>query len=77
MELLGQRSTDELMMISATDGQYSELTATGLLRKNLAGTFELPVTPCPAPSAPCTLHLYLLFASKDRRDYSVSMCFEI
>jgi len=45
MELLGQRSTDELMVISAMEGKYSEITATGILRKNLSGTFELPVFP--------------------------------
>ena len=71
MELLGQRSTDELMVISATDGQYSELTATGLLRKSLNATFALPPLPDPAT------HIYLFFASKDPKDYSVSMCVEI
>ena len=77
MNLLGFRSTDELMVISATDGRYSELTATGIIRKNLQGTFELPPTPGPTPLAPCPLHIYLFYASKDRRDYSVSVCVEI
>jgi len=71
MTLKGFRSTDELMVISAAEGSYSELTATGILRKNLMGTFELPSLTHPAT------HIYLFFASKDRRDYSVSMYFEI
>ena len=73
--LLGYRSTDELMVISAAEGMYSELTATGILRKNLNGSFELPASPIPPGPGP--MHIYLFFASKDRRDYSVSVCVEI
>ena len=62
---------DELMGISAADGQYSEITATGLFREKLNGSFELPELPTPAT------HIYLFFGSRDRRDYSESVCFEI
>ena len=71
MTLKGFRSTDELMVISAAEGSYSELTATGILRKNLMGTFELPSLPHPAT------HIYLFFASMDRSYYSVSVCYEV
>ena len=66
---------DELMVISAADGQYSEITATGLLREQLNGSFELPALPL--PQAPGPQLIYLFFGSKDRRDYSESVCFEV
>jgi hypothetical protein len=69
--LKGFRMSDELLLISAADGHYSQLTATGLVRDSLNASFALPRLP------PAATHLYLLFASKDRRDYSVSECFEI
>ena len=62
---------DELMVISAADGHYSELTYTGIVRLDLNGSFELPNLPIAAT------HLYLFFGSKDRRDYSESICFEV
>jgi len=62
---------DELMFISAADGSYSELTYTGIVRLDLNGSFELPQLPIAAT------HLYLFFGSKDRQDYSESVCFEI
>ena len=67
--ILGQRLSDELMVISAAHSLYSEITATGIKRGDLTGTFVLP--PLPLPET----HIYLLFASKDRRDYSPSRCF--
>jgi len=59
------------MVITGVDGLYSEITATGIMREDLHGTFELPITPVRAT------HIYLFFASKDRRDYSESVCFEV
>ena len=64
---------DELMVISEADGQYSELKATGLVRGLLGGSFELPSV----PQAPSPMHIYLFFASNDRRDYSESVCIEV
>ena len=66
---------DELMVISAVDGQYSDITATGIERSAVSGSFELPASPL--PQAPGLLHFYLFFGSKDRRDYSPSVCFEV
>lgn len=66
-----QRLTDELMVISAGNGTFSYLTSTGLTRGAANGSFELPVIPAEAT------HLYLFFASADKKDYSVSVCFEI
>ena len=66
-----QRLTDELMAISAGNGNYSYLTSTGLVRGLMNGSFELPQQPADAT------HIYLFFASGDRRDYSESACFEI
>ena len=61
----------ELMFISAADGKYSAITATGIVRGALNGSFELP-----EPYKAAT-HIYLFFTSQDRRDYSESVCFEI
>jgi len=62
---------DELMVISAADGKYSDILATGILRGQLNGSFELPALPAPATQ------IYLFFGSKDRRDYSESACFDV
>ena len=67
----GVHLKDELMVISAAGGQYSDITATGILRGNLNGSFELPQQPVGAT------HIYLFFGSLDHRDYSESICFEI
>ena len=65
----GERHSDELMVISAAKDHYSEITGTNIKRAGLNGTFVLPPLPLAAT------HIYLLFASKDRRDYSPSVCF--
>ena len=62
---------DELMVVSSGEGVYSQILTTGLLRGQLGGTFELPVIPASAT------HVYLFFASSDRRSYSASECFEV
>lgn len=75
MHVGGIRLKEELMVISGRDGQYSDITATGIIRSQLSGAFELPLSPL--PQAPGPMHLYLFFASKDHRDYSQSECFEV
>lgn len=65
------RLTDELMVISAANGKYSYLTAAGLVRGALSGSFELPQTPAGAR------YIYLFFGSADTKDYTNSVCFEI
>jgi hypothetical protein len=67
----GIRSKDELMVVSAGDSKYSEITGTGIIRYALNGSFELPLEPTSAT------HIYLFFGSKDRRDYSESICFDL
>ena len=67
----GVHLKDELMVISAADGIYSDIMATGIPREAMHGTFELPTAPEQAT------HLYLFFASKDRTDYSLSICCEV
>ena len=69
--LKGKRLHDELMVVSSTDGKYSLVKATGMIRGASNGSFELPQQPADAT------HIYLFFASGDRRDYSESACFEI
>ena len=66
-----QSATDQLMVISAGEGQYSEIMATGLTRDKLGGNFELPALVAPAT------HLYLFFESLDQRFYSESVGLEI
>ena len=67
----GKSLKDELMVLSAADGKYSDITATGLVRDALKGSFELPQLPVSAT------HIYLFFASQDHTDYSESVCFEV
>jgi hypothetical protein len=71
LHLGGVHLKDELMVISAAGGNFSEITGTGITRLALGGSFERPPLPIPAT------HIYLFFASKDRRDYSESVCFEV
>jgi hypothetical protein len=71
MNVGGVHLKDELMVVSTADGQYSDITATGITKGDLMGSFELPEL------ASESAHIYLFFASKDRRDYSESVCFEI
>jgi len=73
--LKGVRLQDELMVVSSHDGIFSEATPTGLERGRGNGTFELP--PSSLPHAPNPLHLYLFFASADKKEYTGSVCFEI
>lgn len=67
----GTPSKDKLMVISSGGGKYSPMTATGLKRGDLGGTFELP------PLAFAATHIYLFFESLDQRYYSESVCLEI
>jgi len=67
----GKRLDDELMAVSATDGHYSAMTSTGLLRSAQNGSFTLPVKPAD------TTHVYLFFAAADGMDYTESVCFGI
>ena len=69
------RLQDELMAVSSADGQYSDVMATGIKREAISGTFELPAFP--TPHAPGPVHLYLFFASANRKGYTGSDCFEL
>jgi len=60
-----------LLVISAGEGKYSDMKATGLTRRTIDGTFELPALASPAT------HVYLFFESLDQRYYSESVCFQI
>jgi len=62
---------DELMVVSAGSGLYSALLETGIVRNALHGSFELPALASPA------IHIYLFFGSKDKSDYSESICLEL
>jgi len=66
-----ERLTDALMVQSYADGHFSAITATGLQRSNLGGTFTLPLQPSNAS------HVYLLMASGDGKEYSESVCVEV
>jgi hypothetical protein len=65
------RLKDELMVVSYTDGLFSPVTATGILRSALQGSFTLPVKPVNAT------HVFLFMASADRESYSESVCVEM
>lgn len=70
-ELGGLHLKDELLAVSAGNGQYSDIIDTGITRGALGGTVELPGEPSSAT------HLYLFFGARDGKDYSPSMCFEL
>lgn len=67
----GERLKDELMAISHDGEKFSPITATGLKRKDLQGTFTLPTKPA-APG-----YVYLFFASEDKKGFSESQGFKI
>jgi hypothetical protein len=69
--LRGKRLQDELMIVSYADGKFSKVTATGIVRSALNGSFQLPLKPVNAS------HLYLFMASSDKEEYSESICFGI
>jgi hypothetical protein len=69
--LVAERLNDELMVVTGNVTSYSEATATGLKRFALNGTFELPLRPDHAT------HVFLYFASRDGKDFSDSICFEV
>ena len=71
----GVHLKDELMVISCVDGQYSDIINSGIKRNDLGGTFALPDTPM--PQGPGPMHVFLFFASANRREYSDSRCFEV
>lgn len=67
----GERLEDELMAICYTGDAFTDMMATNIRRKEIGGVFELPKI-----NAPVT-HVYLFFASRDRKEYSESECFEV
>ena len=71
LHLKGERLTDELMAVSYADGKYSHVTASGIVRGAMNGSFALPQHPTAAT------HIYLFFASGDEKDYTGSVCFEV
>jgi len=64
----GERLNDELMVVSNTGDQFSQVTATGIKRGAKNGSFELPQHPTAAT------HVYLFMASRDREEFSESIC---
>lgn len=75
MHVGGVHLFDQLMVISSRDGEFSDITPTGIIREDLGGIFSLP--DAPMPQSPGPMHLFLFFASRDYRDYSESVCFEV
>ncbi|MGE5395739.1 MAG: hypothetical protein ACM3P1_13435 [Candidatus Saccharibacteria bacterium] len=69
--LSGIRSTDELVALSYDGTRFSPVINTGIKRKDLGGTFELPLMAQKAE------YLYLFFAAQDRHHFSVSRAFMI
>lgn len=67
----GERLKDELMTISYDGEKFSAITATGLKRNQLQGSFTLPVKPT-NPG-----YFYLFFASEDRNSFSESWGFKV
>ncbi|HLN72207.1 MAG TPA: hypothetical protein VK205_02855 [Prolixibacteraceae bacterium] len=64
----GLHLKDELLAVSAGEGQYSDIIDTDITRGSLGGNFELPAEPS------TVTHLYLFFGSRDGKDYSPSIC---
>jgi hypothetical protein len=64
-----ERLKDELMIITHANGKFSDITASGLKRRDLKGQFALPERP-EDPG-----NFYLFMASENREEYSVSSAF--
>lgn len=71
LHFTGIRLSDELKVIALSNGVFSEITGTGLIRRSCGGIFELPAIYGAAN------HIYLFFVSNDIRDYSDSACYTI
>lgn len=71
LHFTGERLRDELKFIAHSNGVFSEITSTGLIRRSCGGTFELPY------GYEAASHIYLFFVSNDNRDYSDSCSFAI
>jgi hypothetical protein len=69
--LKGEKLKDDLRVISSGGGKFSNVWGTGISRSAQEGTFELPV------KLPNPTHIYLFFASRDKKSFSESVCFEI
>ena len=69
--LRGERLNEELMVVSSANGKFSQVTATGIARGAMNGSFALPQHPTTAT------HIYMFMASRDREEYSESLCFEV
>lgn len=67
----GSMFNDDLMAISYDGDQFSSMFITGIKRKDLGGTFDLPVNALRAE------YFYLFFAAEDRRSFSNSISFKI
>ena len=67
----GERLNDELMVVSYAGDQFSPITATGIVRGAKNGSFTLPLHPTTAT------HVYLFMASRDREEYSESVCIAV
>lgn len=69
--LKGEKLNDELTVISMSGDKFSNVLGTGISRSAKEGVFELPAKPL-HPT-----HIYLFFASRDKKNYSESVCFEV
>lgn len=69
--IYGTRQKDDLVMIGYDGVECSSLTATGIRRRDVGGTFNLPVMKQKVQ------YIYLFFASEDRRSFSDSVGFII
>lgn len=73
--LRGERLKDELMAIITNGRNYLEVMPTGTKRGDLKGSFAVPEKE--NVHMMDFTHVYLFFASQDRKNYTASSCFEI
>jgi len=73
--LRGERLNDELMAIITNGRNYLEKMPTGIKRGDMKGSFAVPEKE--SIHMMDFTHVYLCFASKDRKNYTASSCFEI
>lgn len=67
----GTRLRDELMVIGFDGEHFSPMAPTGLQRKDVQGSFNLPHLPLP------TQFIYLFFMAEDHRSFSESKGYHI
>lgn len=67
------RLNDKIWIMSCIDGVFSEITDTGLIRKDLQGSIQLPMS---APWLSEVVFIYVFASSENNLQFTPSQCFK-